>query len=142
VRSLARQIVLLLGLALLPAVGQALYFNERVSWHSPVPPSESVKLADARGWGTSAIWIDARPEDEFTKEHVPGAILLNEDRWNELLPQMLATWSPEKRVVVYCSSQSCGSSREVARRLRKEAQMKNVFVLEGGWEAWRAGEKE
>ena len=54
----------------------------------------------------------------------------------ELLPQMLATWSPEKRVVVYCSSESCGSSREVARRLREEARLKDVFVLEGGWEAW------
>ena len=25
---------------------------------------------------------------------------------------------------------------EVARRLREEAQLKDVFVLEGGWEAW------
>jgi hypothetical protein len=24
----------------------------------------------------------------------------------------------------------------VARRLRKEAQLSEVFVLEGGWEAW------
>ncbi|MEY2490263.1 MAG: hypothetical protein QOC70_2205 [Verrucomicrobiota bacterium] len=136
-RSLLRQSALLLGLALLPAAGQALYFRDKVSWHSPVPASEMVTIADARGWGDSAIWIDARPEAEFTKEHVPGAILLNEDRWNELLPQMLATWSSEKRVVIYCSSESCGSSREVARRLRKEAQLKNVFVLEGGWEAWR-----
>lgn len=141
-RSLLRQSVLLLGLALLPAVGQALYFRDRVSWHSPVPPSEMVTLENAQGWGSNAIWIDARPEEEFAKEHVPGAVLLNEDRWNELLPQMLATWSPEKRVVVYCSSESCGSSREVARRLRKEAQMKSVFVLEGGWEAWRAAEKK
>ena len=51
--------------------------------------------------------------------------------------QMLAVWSPEKRVVVYCGSESCGSSREVARRLRNDAQLKNVFVLEGGWEAWK-----
>ena len=101
-----------------------------------------VTLADAREWGSNAIWIDARPAEEFAQEHVPGAILLNEDRWNELLPQMLATWSPEKRIVVYCSSESCGSSREVARRLRKEAQMKNVFVLEGGWEAWLGTKKK
>ncbi len=71
----------------------------------------------------------------------PGLVLLNEDRWNELLPQMLAVWSPEKRVVVYCGSESCGSSREVARRLRNDAQLKNVFVLEGGWEAWKGNQK-
>jgi hypothetical protein len=38
--------------------------------------------------------------------------------------------------VVYCSSLSCNASREVARRLRREAQLPDVFVLEGGWEAW------
>lgn len=136
-RSLLRQSALLLGLALLPAAGQALYLRDKVSWHSPVPASEMVTVANALGWGSTAIWIDARPEDEFAKEHVPGAFLLNEDRWNELLPQMLATWSPEKQIVVYCGSESCGSSREVARRLREQASLKNVFVLEGGWEAWR-----
>ena len=67
---------------------------------------------------------------------VPGAVSLNEDRWNELLPQFLATWSPDKKVVVYCSTQNCNASREVAKRLRDEAQLKNVFVLQGGWEEW------
>ena len=141
-RSLLRQSLLLLGLAFLPAAGQALYLRDKVSWRSPVPASEMVTIADARGWGNNAIWIDARPEEEFAQEHVPGALLLNEDRWNELLPAMLAAWSPEKRVVVYCASESCGSSREVARRLRNDAQLKNVFVLEGGWEAWKGTEKK
>ena len=90
-----------------------------------------------RAAAADAIWIDARPQEEFEREHVPGALLLNEDRWNELLPQVLAIWAPEKRVVVYCSSESCGSSREIAHRLRKEAGLTNVFVLEGGWEAWK-----
>ena len=141
-RSLLRQSLLLLGLAFLPAVGQALYLRDTVSWRSPVPPSEMATIADTRGWGNNVIWIDARPEEEFAQEHIPGALLLNEDRWNELLPPMLAAWSPEKRVVVYCSSESCGSSREVARRLRNDAQLKNVFVLEGGWEAWKGTGKK
>lgn len=135
-KLLLRQSLLLLALACLPAIGQALYYRDKVSWQSPVAPSGMVTLAQARAWGGNAIWVDARPEVDFEKQHVPGAILLNEDRWNELLPQMLATWSPEKRVVVYCSSESCGASREVARRLREEARLQNVFVLEGGWEAW------
>jgi rhodanese-related sulfurtransferase len=137
VKALLRQTLLLLALALLPGVGQALYYRDKVSWATPIAASEMVTLAQARDWKADAIWIDARPEEEFEREHVPGALLLNEDRWNELLPQMLAGWSPEKRVVVYCSSESCGSSREVARRLRKEAGLTNVFVLEGGWEGWR-----
>jgi rhodanese-related sulfurtransferase len=39
-------------------------------------------------------------------------------------------------VVVYCSSLSCNAALEVAKRLRDEAQLKNVYVLEGGWEEW------
>ena len=135
-RSLLRQSALLLALALLPGLAEAIYFRDKISWESPVAASELVTVATAQSWGSDAIWVDARPQNEFEQQHVPGAVLLNEDRWNEMLPQMLAGWSPEKRVVVYCSSKGCGASREVARRLRSEAGLKNVFVLEGGWEAW------
>ena len=132
---------MLVALAFAPAIGQAIYFRDKVSWQSPIPPSESVTVAQAQAWGANAIWADARPDEEFARDHVPGAIALNEDRWNELLPQFLATWSPEKKVVVYCSSQGCNASREVARKLRTEAQLKDVFVLQGGWEEWLKREK-
>jgi rhodanese-related sulfurtransferase len=136
--SLVRQALILVALAFLPGIGQAIYFRDQVSWQLPVPASEMVTIVQARAWGENAIWIDARPDEEFARDHVPGAISLNEDRWNELLPQFLAVWSPEKKIVVYCSSQSCNASREVAHRLRNQAQppMQNVFVLEGGWEEW------
>jgi rhodanese-related sulfurtransferase len=131
-----KQAVALILLSFLPAIGQAIYYRDKVSWQSPVPASETVTVDRARSWGANAIWVDARPDNEFERDHVPGAIQLNEDRWNELLPPFLATWSPEKKVVVYCSTQSCNLAMEVARRLRNEAQLKNVFVLQGGWEEW------
>jgi len=133
-----RQALILVALAFLPGIGQAIYFRDKVSWKLPVPASEMVTVVQARAWGENAIWIDARPDEEFARDHVPGALSLNEDRWNELLPQFLAVWSPEKKIVVYCSSESCNASREVAHRLRNQAQppMQNVFVLEGGWEEW------
>jgi rhodanese-related sulfurtransferase len=134
--SLVRQVLILAALALVPGVGEAVYFRDKISWRSAILPSELVTVDQARTWGGNVIWVDARPDDEFASDHVPGAISLNEDRWNELLPQFLAAWSPGKKVVVYCSSLSCNASREVARRLRKEAQLPDVFVLEGGWEAW------
>ena len=88
-RSLVRQSVLILGLALLPAAGEALYLRDRVLWHSRVAESDTVAVDLARNWGSSVIWVDARPDAEFERDHVPGAILLNEDRWNELLAQFL-----------------------------------------------------
>jgi rhodanese-related sulfurtransferase len=134
--SLIRQVLILAALALIPGLGEAVYFRQKISWQSSIPPSELVTVDQARTWAGNVIWVDARPDEEFARDHVPGALSLNEDRWNELLPQFLAVWSPGKKVVVYCSSLSCNASREVARRLRKEAQLSDVFVLEGGWEAW------
>jgi len=127
---------LLIALAFVPAIGEAIYFRNKVSWQSPIPPSELVTVDQARSWGDNVIWVDARPDNEFERDHIPGAILLNEDRWTDLLPQFLGQWSPEKKLVVYCSAQSCNASREVAKRLRDEAQLRNVFVLDGGWEEW------
>jgi len=131
--SLIRQVLILAALALIPGLGEAVYFRQRISWQSSIPPSELVTVDQARTWAENVIWVDARPDEEFARDHVPGALSLNEDRWNELLPQFLAVWSPGKKVVVYCSSLSCNASREVARRLRKEAQVPDVFGPEGGW---------
>jgi rhodanese-related sulfurtransferase len=131
------QALLLVALALAPAIGQALYFRGKVSWQSSIPDSELVTVDQARAWGENAIWLDARPDEEFSRDHVPGALSLNEDRWSELLPQFLNTWSPDKKIVVYCSAQSCNAAREVAERLRKEVQLPNdIRVLQGGWEEW------
>jgi hypothetical protein len=90
-----QQALLLITLAFLPAIGEAIHFRSKVSWQSPVRPSDSVTVAQAQAWGDNAIWVDARPDEDFARDHVPGAISLNEDRWNELLPQFLARWSPE-----------------------------------------------
>ncbi|MEO7166523.1 MAG: rhodanese-like domain-containing protein [Spartobacteria bacterium] len=135
--SFARQLLLLLGLAFLPAIGQAIYYRNAASWHQPPVDSALVSLAQAKGWGANALWLDARPEEQYASGHVPGAMLLNEDRWNTLLPEVLAVWSPERKLVVYCSQVTCNASHAVAERLRQEAQLKNVYVLQGGWEEWK-----
>jgi rhodanese-related sulfurtransferase len=131
-----RQASILLALAFLPALGEAIYFRNNVSWESRLSGSEVVSVEQARSLGDNVMWVDARPTEEFEQDHIPGAILLNEDSWNELLPQFLGQWSPKKRVVVYCSAQSCNAAAEVARRLREEAGLNNILVLEGGWEEW------
>jgi rhodanese-related sulfurtransferase len=141
-RGIFRQALLILGLAFLPGIGQAIYYRHQLSWQTaPLLPDE-VKLAQVEEWGDAVLWVDARPNEQFAQKHVPGAVLLNEDHWQELLPPMLAAWSPEKKTVVYCSTQSCALSHEVARRLKNEAGLKDVFVLHGGWEAWLEDSKE
>ena len=131
-----REGLILITLAFLPAIGEGIYFRDKVSWQSPIPASELVTVDRARAWSDGAIWVDARPDEEFARDHVPGAFSLNEDHWNELLAQFLPNLSRDKKVVVYCSAESCNAARDVAKRLRDEAQLKDVFVLQGGWEEW------
>jgi rhodanese-related sulfurtransferase len=140
VKALFRQSAVLVALALLPAAVQGLYLRDRIPWNSRVAESDFVDVETARGWGTSVTWIDARPADEFDRDHIPGAVSLNEDRWSEGLAQFLGKdWSPEKKIVVYCRAASCNLAEDVARRLREEAKLPNeIRILKGGWEAWLA----
>ena len=139
-KALLRQSAVLVAIALLPALVQALYLREKIPWQSRVADSDFVEVDTARAWGGNVIWVDARPTDEFERDHITGAVSLNEDRWSEGLSQFLATqWSPEKKIVVYCSAASCNLAEDVARRLREEAKLPNdIRILKGGWEAWLA----
>jgi rhodanese-related sulfurtransferase len=140
VKSLLRQSAVLLAIALLPAAVQAIYLRDKIPWQSRVAESDFVEVEAARGWGANVLWLDARPANEFERGHIPDAVSLNEDRWSEALPQFLAKdWSPDKKIVVYCSAASCNLAEDVARRLRDEAKLPNdIRILKGGWEAWLA----
>lgn len=140
-RSVVRQVLFLLGLAFLPAIGQAIYYRGTVSWHQPPVDSATVTVAEAKAWGATVLWVDARAEEPFAKAHVSGALRLDEDDWNVLLPTVLAAWSPERKVVVYCSRQTCNASHDIAERLRNEVGLKNIYVLQGGWEEWEKSDR-
>ncbi|MFL6590433.1 MAG: rhodanese-like domain-containing protein [Chthoniobacterales bacterium] len=139
-KALLRQSAVLIALALVPAVVQGIYLRDKIPWQARVAESDFVEVDTARGWGDTALWVDARPAEEFERGHVPGAVSLNEDRWGEALPEFLATqWAPEKKIVVYCSAASCNLAEDVRRRLREEAKLPNdIRILKGGWEAWLA----
>jgi len=62
--SLARQALILAALALVPGMGEALYFRHNISWRSAIPPSELVTVDQARAWGENVTWVDARPDQE------------------------------------------------------------------------------
>jgi rhodanese-related sulfurtransferase len=88
--------------------------------------------------GEKILWVDARPAAVFAQDHVPGAVWLAEESWEEGLPKFVDAWTPGQPIVVYCSSTQCGASRSVARRLVREFNATRVHFLQGGWDAWRA----
>ncbi|MDQ3624233.1 MAG: rhodanese-like domain-containing protein [Verrucomicrobiota bacterium] len=131
-----RQLGLLLAVALLPALVSGAI---QLKWNKEEPLREGeVRLATAQLWGAAVLWVDARPRARFEREHIPGAVLLNEDEWEQLVPGFLDAWNPEQTIVVYCDGGECDASHAVGRRLKEELKLDNsIWVLKGGWDAWR-----
>ncbi|MBV8532949.1 MAG: rhodanese-like domain-containing protein [Verrucomicrobia bacterium] len=131
-----RQALLILLAALIPAGLTAAFHPRRPAWSEDTLLPGEVKLQTVLAWGSDVLWIDARSLKEYEAEHVPGAILLNLEDWEQLFPRFLDRWRPEEKIVVYCSSTSCELSHEVAERLKTNG-ISPVYVLKGGWEAWK-----
>lgn len=127
---------------LLAAAALAAVITGAVHPHAPTLPAhlpgEITLDATLRLPAAHLLWVDARPRDAYTKDHIPGAILLNEEEWEQLLPDFVAQWKTEQHVIVYCSTAQCHASASVAKRLREELGLADVRVLRGGWEAWSA----
>jgi rhodanese-related sulfurtransferase len=129
--------LLILLAALLPASLTAAFHPRHPPWSEErLLPGEE-RLQTVLAWGPEVLWIDARSANDYEAEHVPGAISLNLEAWDQLFPGFLDQWNPEKKVVVYCSSTACELSHEVAESLRA-AGIGPVYVLKGGWEAWKS----
>ncbi|MCB1211321.1 MAG: rhodanese-like domain-containing protein, partial [Verrucomicrobiales bacterium] len=102
---------------------------------------DEVDLAEVeQRWKGAVLWLDARPRDQFEKGHIPGAHLLNEQEFDELvLVNIDLLQGLTKPVVIYCSGQACKASHAVRDRLVNTGIIhENVFVLRGGFPAWEA----
>jgi len=102
--------------------------------YAPIP---ELPLARASHLAGPVLWIDARSAESFAAGHVPEAVPLNEDHWETLLPGIVERWQPGTTLVVYCDHRQCQSSQQVARRLRRDLGIESLYVLEGGWLAWK-----
>lgn len=100
-----------------------------------------VDLEMAFAFGDSLLWVDARGEEAFGKGHIPNAVNLSLDKYDEMLGGFLDLWQPDHRVVVYCDSSSCGASRDLANRLREDLGESEIYVLKGGWMLWISSQK-
>ena len=129
---------LLLGALALASVSAWLH-PKAPAWSREAAGVPEVTAQQVGRWTERVLLVDARGEAAYRRGHLPGAILLNEDHWDDLLPEFLAQWQPGRPVVVYCDLK-CGASHEVARRLRRELALENLFVLKDGRESWSGGQ--
>jgi rhodanese-related sulfurtransferase len=88
--------------------------------------------------GDGILWVDARPRADWEKNGLPGSLLWNLDPAEDMqafeaeaAPRLVVS----QTVIVYCSDENCGVSRQVAERIRALDLGPQVLVLHGGWRA-------
>ena len=89
-------------------------------------------------WQGKVLWIDARIQEQYDAGHIPGAVLLNEQHFEEQLFGLLDTLQTNtKPIIIYCNAVKCDASRKILERLKQTLPIENAFVLKGGWNAWQ-----
>ena len=111
--------------------------------HEAAGPDEiTVAQAKARAAAGPVLWLDARHEPEFKAGHIPGALLLNEYDWENLLIAAFPAITEAAEgtpLVIYCDGQQCAASRAVRDKLRQTPLGdRELLILRGGWPAWQA----
>jgi rhodanese-related sulfurtransferase len=136
------QALLLLLLAGSAAVG-AFYLHPRApalyAVEEPLRDDEVTLAQIQERWQGNVLWLDARPREQFEAAHIPGALLLNEQDFDNQLFELLETLQTNsKPVVIYCGSERCDASRKIRAKLLERVPIDDCSVLKGGWPAWQA----
>ncbi len=106
--------------------------------HAPTYGNVEIGLAEAaRLLDEGALFLDARPAEEYAAGHIPGAASFPEDEADERIEEALLLCGEAESTVVYCAGIDCDEAHLVARRLR-EAGVDAVRVFAGGLREWRA----
>lgn len=102
----------------------------------------------AEKWSGDVLWVDARSKSEFEADHLTGAVWVSETDTEECLadPQTMEeigmSGVNEQKLVVYCATDACGSSKVVAEAIRETGFHSEVYVLQGGWKAIQAAKSK
>jgi rhodanese-related sulfurtransferase len=96
----------------------------------------SLNEAEKLFFTDAAVFIDARPEEDYARGHIQNARCLP---WHEVdLRFMVVTGELdlEMPIVTYCDGESCELSHDLALFLR-DAGFVNTRVLVNGWTLWQ-----
>jgi len=96
----------------------------------------SIDEARALFLTNGAVFIDARPAEAFRSGHIPGALNLPPDDFEQLLPDIREQIPPDSLIITYCDGESCNLSEVTAMQLSGKGYS-NVQVLVNGWSVWQ-----
>ncbi|HEX2860789.1 MAG TPA: rhodanese-like domain-containing protein [Lacunisphaera sp.] len=100
------------------------YFSNKMEFTTG--PAELKRAMDR----DEVVIVDVRAAEDFAKGHIPGAINLPQDRWQN--PEGLRR---DKANVLYCYSQVCHLAANAAVELSADGYP--VMELEGGFDGWK-----
>jgi rhodanese-related sulfurtransferase len=82
-----------------------------------------------------ALFIDARPADEYAEIHIPQAMNITPDMLDNQGAAKVAGLAKDREIVVYCSQVSCDLALRVAEKLQAQG-FSRVMAFVGGFRAW------
>lgn len=107
-----------------------------------LPKQLSIEEFSAYVQNKRGLIIDARPEIFHRLGHVPGALSLARDdfenRYTALKDKLESDRS--QPIVIYCSGPPCESSQLVKKALTSLG-FTNIALFEGGWDAWSGAKR-
>jgi rhodanese-related sulfurtransferase len=95
----------------------------------------SLAQAYARFQQGQALFIDARPADEFAELHVPKSLNITPHMAEAGLAEKVADLARDREIVVYCGQVSCDLALKVAEKLQALG-FTRVTAYIGGFRAW------
>jgi len=108
-----------------PEQAKAFFEHKLAFTTGPVELSRWIKSRE-----DNLVVVDVREEEDYRKNHIPGAINLPHDKWKK--PQGL---SRDKTNVVYCYTQQCHLAANACVQFASAGYP--VMELEGGFETWK-----
>jgi rhodanese-related sulfurtransferase len=82
-----------------------------------------------------ALFIDARPPDEYAELHIPQALNITPEMMEKGQAAAVAGLAQDREIVVYCGQVSCDLALQVAEKLQARG-FTQVAVYLGGFRAW------
>ncbi|HEX9912760.1 MAG TPA: rhodanese-like domain-containing protein [candidate division Zixibacteria bacterium] len=83
----------------------------------------------------NTIFLDARLEGDYKAGHIPKALNLPFEEFEQYYPKIEPLLSKDKNIITYCDGTECETSLFLARFL-KERGFKNLKIFFGGWNEW------
>jgi len=99
----------------------------------PVVSASEARAILSRG---EHLLLDARPVEEFSAGHIPGAIPFPNATREIVYNEMAALLDPAQPLIIYCSSLDCDEAILLAVFLRNQGS-KNIVLFVNGFSGWK-----